>query len=281
MRPGTLDATGALVPESTARFTTGDGTPPPLHANPTVCRSDEVPVGDACVRADDESLSLRLTLSGAARFAWSLGSRVGSSVAPRGEIAIGLDGLLPATPFTIAAGAADYAGQETVFTFTTATTEPLPTLSITEVRADPAGAEPRQEYVEIENYGPRPIVLAGLRLSDSDGEGDALPAAEIAAGGRFLVVTDDFDPEDGSGGDATVPRGTVLVRVDHTLCAGGLSNSGEPVYLRDASHRRISAAPATPPPLQGVCIVRTAASMRSGDAGTFEYDPSRTCTPGR
>lgn len=283
VRAGTLDATGAPIEPGTIRFVTGDEEPlAPLHVVPSICPDDELGLDGACARVDDESVTLRIALSGPARVTWHAGSRIGSSVAPRGDVAIALDHLAASTPLTLAVVATDYAGGEAPLSFMLSTSAPLPTLSITEVRADPAGAEPRQEYVELENYGPDPIDLAGLYLSDSDSAGDALPSIVVASGARALLVTDDFDPDDrAGGGDATVPAGTMLIRVDHTLCSGGLSNSGEPVFLRDAMHHRISAAPATPPPIEGVCIVRTTTSTRSGEPGTFEYDPVGTCTPGR
>jgi hypothetical protein len=282
-RPDTRDATGAPIPASTMSFVTGDGSvPAPLRAIAATCASDELGLDTACARVDDESIRLRLALSGPARVTWNAGSRSGSTVAPRGDVAITLEDLAPSTPMTLAIIATDYGGAETPFTILASTLAPLPTISITEVRSDPAGAEPRQEYVELHNYGTVSIDLGGLFLSDSDSDGDALPSIEIAPGARVLLVTDDFDPdEDASGRDAIVPAATMLLRIDHTLCAGGLSNAGEPVFLRDALHRRISAAPATPAPMEGVCIVRTSSSMRSGEAGTFEYDPLGTCTPGR
>jgi hypothetical protein len=283
VRDGTLDATGAPVPPTTARFVTGSSaSAPPIEAVDVSCTRDEESLDGACVRADDESVSLRLALSGAARVTWQAGAHLGSSVAPRGDVTILLGDLRPASPITLTVVATDYREVETASSFDVATTEPLPTIAITEVRADPAGAEPRQEYIELLNYAREATDLSGLFLSDSDAEGDALPSFSVAAGARVLLVTDDFDPDDdASGADATVPAGTPLVRVDGTLASGGLSNSGEPLFLRDAMRRRVSSVPASPPPIEGGCVVRTSTSMRAGEPGTFEYAPLGTCTPGR
>lgn len=279
---GTVDATGAPLPPMTARFVTSDDhAAVPIEALALTCIGDEHDAPPACVRADDESIALRLALSGPARFAWTTVDRSGSGIAPRGDVAITLTALDADTGVDVALRAMGYDGRETPFALQLATTEPLVTLSIAEVRADPRGPEPRQEYVELWNYGAIAVDLAGLSLSDSAADGDALPPLSVAPGARVLVVTDDFDPDDRASGDVPVPAATPLARVDHTLCSGGLSNAGEPVFLRDALHRRISAAPATPPPIEGSCIVRTASSMRTGEPGAFEYAPLGTCTPGR
>jgi hypothetical protein len=197
-------------------------------------------------------------------------------------VAIRVDALTPSTAVSLAIDALDYAGMHLPATLALETTEPLPTISITEVRADPLGPEPRQEYVEIENYGMVPVSLEGMHLADAAAaDGDALPAVTIPPGAHALIVASGFDPDDASSGDAPVPAGAILVRVDASLGSGGLSNAGEPLYLRDAMERWISAAPASPPPREGDCIVRTSASRRAGEPGTFGYAPGSTCTPGR
>jgi hypothetical protein len=97
-----------------------------------------------------------------------------------------------------------------------------------------------------------------------------------------LIVPSEFDPDDtASGRDVVPPAGAILVRVDASLGSGGLSNSGEPLFLRDSMDRWISAAPAMPPPREAICIVRTSASRRTGEPGSFGYDAALTCTPGR
>jgi hypothetical protein len=283
VRAGALDATGAPLPVTSFRFQTGDGSASaPLEPIASECPMGQTDVGGACASGDDESISLFLALTGAARVAWVAGAATGTSVAARGEVVISLSDLLPSTATTLSVRATDYLETATELSFLVTTTERLPTLSITEVRADPCGVEPRQEYVEIENYGPAPASLANLFLSDSESDGDALPPTTVPAGARVLIVADDFETDDRAiGDDVPVPPATILVRVDHSLGSGGLSNSGEPLFLRDAMHRRISAAPATPAPREGVCMVRAASSMRTGEPGTFEYDPRGTCTPGR
>ncbi len=98
-------------------------------------------------------------------------------------------------------------------------------------------------------------------------------------GGRALLVADGFDPS--APDDTPVPPGTVLVRMGTSLGSGGLSNAGEPLFLRDPEGHRVSAAPATPPPRAGVCRVRQVDDPRTGAPGSFGYDAEGGCTPGR
>jgi hypothetical protein len=58
-----------------------------------------------------------------------------------------------------------------------------------------------------------------------------------------------------------------------------LRNDGAALFLRDASGRRLSAAPAleTRP---GQCIVRSEEPSRQGTALDFRPEPSGGCTPG-
>ena len=71
------------------------------------------------------------------------------------------------------------------------------------------------------------------------------------------------------------------MRVGTSLASGGLRNSGEALYLRDAAGHRLSAAPAKPAPQPGVCVLRRDdADPRSGEPSAFERDPAGSCTPG-
>lgn len=277
------DATGVRVPAFTSRFTTAGAAPPALAWTAPACGIGETSDATGCTRADDESVAFHGQLSAAARVAWTAFGSEGALVAPRGAVSVRVEGLATETPLRLMLRAIDYAGDTTSLALPLTTTEPLPTLSITEVRADPAGPEPRQEFVEIENYGALPVSLAGMHLADAASAiGDALPGVAIPAGAHALIVPADFDPDATAGGaDVATPPGALLVRVDASLGSGGLSNTGEPLFLRDAMDRWVSAAPAAPPPRQGVCIVRTSRGRRVGEPGSFGYDPALTCTPGR
>lgn len=281
-----LDATGAPVPALHARFETAlepDLDPPGWI--PPACARDELASESACVLADDARVVLRVRASEPVRLRLSGAGTVVRAVAPRGEAELALEGLGPSARVPALLEAIDLAGHLTRVELELATTEPLAPISITEVRADPFGSEPRQEYVELANLGASAIELEGFTLADAPGaEGDAFSGAHrIAPGARVLVVAEGFDPDDRGDGDrdVAIPPGVPLLRLDRSLASGGLSNSGEPLFLRDPLGRRVSAAPAEPAPRQGVCTVRVADDPRTGARGSFDYDAEGGCTPGR
>lgn len=119
----------------------------------------------------------------------------------------------------------------------------LPPLGLAEVLANPRGAEPAQEFVELADLrgDGEPRAWSGLRLTDlpvdalllalADGEtpGDPLPNFSTRPGERVLVVAAAYDPADGA--DPPPTPGTALLRVDASIAAGGLKNAGEPLVL--------------------------------------------------
>jgi len=103
---------------------------------------------------------------------------------------------------------------------------PAGVVAITEVLANPSGAEGKQELVELRNLGMAPVSLEGLVLEDDAGD-DALPAALLAPGGYALVLPADFLIGEAGGGEAgggdPPPRpGTLLVRIAGRLGKDGL-----------------------------------------------------------
>ena len=105
----------------------------------------------------------------------------------------------------------------------------LSPLAITEIHANPAGAEPTQEYVEVRNLGSVPVDLSGVSVEDAKGS-DMLPASTLNAGAYALIVPAAFDPA--SPVDTAPLAGTQLIHIDSRLGSDGLSNSGEIVRLR-------------------------------------------------
>jgi hypothetical protein len=275
-----VDRGGAAVGPWEARFTTGTGPPIDAAPLPIPCAVDEVETDAGCALADDRSIELRLQWNTPVRFFLSGAGRTVAAVAARG------DGLLRLAPLPADAEVVatlrviDLAGVEREEPLFVATTPPLAPLYITEVRADPRGPEPAQEYVELLNAGPLPRSLLGIALSDrADAAGDVIDAPFlIPAGGRVLLVPSGFDPLHPE--DDPVPPGALLVRIGSSLASGGLANGGEPLFLRDDAGRRLSAAPATPVPRPGVCVLRVAMDGRTGRPGTFAHDAAAGCTPG-
>lgn len=269
-----LDATGAPIGPFEAIFRTAadDEAPPPAPRPPAACAPDERATELGCVLEDDARVVLRLDAGEPVRWRWTLGGRSALGVAPRGAITIASAGLAPETTLEAVLELEGTARVTSRFLLPVGTTEPLATVAIVEVRADPSGPEPAQEYVELVNYGRAPVSLDGFALTDrADAVGDLLAGA-LAPSERALVVAASFDPDDPS--DAPIPPGVRLLRVEGPLGSGGLSNAGEPLFLRDALGRRVSAAPALAT-RAGTCIVRGGPSMR--DEADFREAP---CTPG-
>ncbi len=118
-----------------------------------------------------------------------------------------------------------------------------PPLGLTEVLANPRGAEPGQEFVELADLrtGGAAQAWSGLMLTDlpldalllawagGEAPGDPLPTFSTRPGERVLVVASGYDPADGA--DPPPAPGTTLVRVDGSIAAGGLKNAGEPLVL--------------------------------------------------
>jgi len=122
---------------------------------------------------------------------------------------------------------------------------------ITEVLANPVGAEPVQEFVEILNGSAVPVDVSGWHVADSDpaaGEdpaevGDPLPEGTLLApGATALLVAEGFVP--GAGGDPVPATGTLVVKLDGSIASSGLRNSGgESVFLSDTRGTVVSIYP--------------------------------------
>jgi hypothetical protein len=265
-----IDETGAPVGPWSARFATGedDGVAPALLS--LECALDEVELGGACALIDDAGIDLRIVAAEPVRTSLAIDGTVVRAIAPRGTAMLRARPLVPSRTYSALLHLTDLAGRSHDVPLELTTSEPLATISIVEVCADPSGPEPRQEYVEVLNYGDTPVDLAGFSITDdATVAGDVLPSPSLrlAPGQRALIVSDDFDP-------IGVPPGVPLARVSGSLGSGGLANSGEPLFLRDPMTRRISAVPAMA--AVGACVVRTGDDPRSAGS-RFEIGP---CTPG-
>ena len=114
----------------------------------------------------------------------------------------------------------------------------LPPVAITEVMAHPLGAQPAQEWVELENRGTAAVSTAGLAMAAGGGS-DPLPSALIPPGGFAIVAGAGFAADDGV--DVPPAPGALLLRLNSPTIGDGLSNSaGSAVELRDVSGRVIS-----------------------------------------
>lgn len=250
------------------------------QALPLTCAIDEQALEVGCALIDDQSISLRIQTDEAVLAALTRDENVVRSVAPDGLCTLRLASLEPSSSVELNLTLRDSAGNLTETTLTLRTSAPLATLSITEVRADPRGPEPTQEYVELWNYGSRVVELQGFTLDDrTDKLGEPFARSlRVEPQTRVLLVAEGFDADDPR--DQAPPPGANLLRLGRSLVSSGLSNTGERIFLHDALGRLVSAAPAAPKPRAGVCVVRTSTDARDGAATAFDYDPNATCTPG-
>jgi hypothetical protein len=202
------------------------------------CDPDEDRFGPGCVRVLDDRLVGR---SPAAPLLWAASGGPSTAVL---QTSPGDPFVL--TPFPAASdlllhmSAFDTAGRAIRWTFAAKTKPAMPHVVINEVLANPLGAEPSQEWVEIVNTGSVPANLAGYVLLDPGGE-TALPETILPPGGFALLVGDAFLENDGF--DVPPAGGTPLLRVP-SLGKSGLSNEGEPLLLRDEAGNTVSSFPA-------------------------------------
>jgi hypothetical protein len=146
---------------------------------------------------------------------------------------------------------------------------------VNEVYANPIGAEPAQEWVELFNDGSGAVPMGGYALADGGGS-TILPDAILAPGAYALVVNQSFVADDGV--DPPPTPGTVIVRVD-SLGQSGLSNEGEPIALFDPNGVVVSRFPAIKP-RSGVSVVRLFPDALDEDPSSFALCPAGTSTPG-
>ncbi len=274
---GLRDATTAPIDVDDVRFITAlerDAAPPTLLA-PRSCAIDERAAPWGCVLADDRSVRVAIEASEPVRFELRSSRAIARAVAPRGLFELRLGPTEPATEVRGTLSLTDLAGLVASFDVALSTLAPLAPITITEVCANPRGPEPRQEWIELGNFGDAPVSLEGLAIADrADALGTTITSARVLVpGARVLLVGEGFDPSlEG------VPPGAPLVVVGRSIVPSGIANAGEPLYLRDAAGHRLAHVPALPG-IEGLCLARRASRDPRGDASEdFDYD---ACTPGR
>jgi hypothetical protein len=277
-----LDGRGAPVGPWFAGFQTAavnDLKPPGWQQVTCALDEQQLPVG--CALVDEQSIAVRARPDEPARLHLDGAGKAMSAISEQGEATLLLDQLPAEQSFELDLVAADLAGNQIGSRLRLNTTRPLATLSITEIRADPRGPEPAQEFIELYNWGKDPIDLRGFSISDDSNKlGQVIESSVIVQPATWvLLVADSFDPDNAD--DDPPLSGATLVRLPKALTGNGLSNTGAPLFLRDTQGRRISAAPAIPKPRAGVCMIRVAANPRHGSPGSFAYDPSDGCSPGK
>jgi hypothetical protein len=276
------DARGAELEELRAEFTTsleaasGESTPLWHEAR---CGLDEQAFGAGCALLGDDHIELRIAAAPNTRIAVELSGQRSAQLPDAAGAQLGFRDLQPESEYALRVEAHDAALHMEQATFMLKTAPPLARLTISEIYADPNGTEATQEFVEVWNYGDRALALSGVTLSDSAAEPGTPFDGTLAlpADARALLVPVEFDPA--SALDPTLAQGTRLLRATRTLTRAGLSNAGEPLYLRDGEGHRLSAAPAIAA-RRGQCLVRSTNDESATDPDSFEYAAGGGCTPG-
>lgn len=155
------------------------------------------------------------------------------------------------------------------------TSSPIARIVINEVMANPVGPEPQQEWVELYNDGSTSAQLTGWQLQDASGA-ITLPSARIMPGQFALIVAHDYDPHCWL--DTPAPPSVQLIRVPQ-VATGGISNSGEPLRLVDATLREVSRIPAIASKRAGHSIARVTPQAPDDAPESFRLHPNGG-TPG-
>jgi hypothetical protein len=245
--------------------------PQALAESPVACSIGE-PWFGACLEVLDDRVRVTpaaqdLLFALAAPHETVLAARAGT----RGLL---LRGLTPNTDVELIGSVLASGGGRELF-HTRVTTAPARRhLVLNEVLANPAGAEPDAEWLELVNDSDRPCSLSDLWLEDSSGHVQ-LPDAVLGPGEIALIVSDRFRA---SGLDVAVPDGVRLLRVP-SLGARGLSNQGEALLLV-GPEGVISRFPLLAAPHAGFSLARRALDGSDDDPAGFAEQRGVGATPG-
>ena len=272
------DGHGATVTELRAEFSTQSALDPIVPVwQQTPCAIDELALPIGCALVTDQRVDFQLFQNPAMRVLAQLADQRIAVLPASMSSPLGFQGLVADRTYTLTLESIDASLHAEQISWPLRTAAPLPKLSISEVNANPHGAEPQQEYVELWNFGDESQSLAGMSLSDSASDlGAALPEqAVLAPGARALLVSDTFDPADER--DPRPAPGSLLIRVGKSVTRAGLANTGERLYLRTAAGERVSTAPSSPTAREGQCLARATGDPRSPDPAEWVL---AACSPG-
>jgi hypothetical protein len=210
------------------------------------CGADEVGLGRACARVEDDRLVVGPSTE-TALYVFDNGGAIARRV---GGPELGFEwlGLEPATTQNVRVAIVTTSGVASLELWVT-TLPARPRLEISEVMANPVGPEPQQEWIELHNAGAAPAETDGVELFDAAGS-VPLPSFTLAPGERALLVREDFDV----GLERAVLDEGKLLRLP-SLGGNGLSNEGEALSLR-RDGIVLSEAPPEPKPKAGSSVAR-------------------------
>ncbi|HTM46001.1 MAG TPA: lamin tail domain-containing protein [Polyangiaceae bacterium] len=237
------------------------------------CQAGWQQLGPGCSQVQDDRLLIQPP-NGASLWLLSSDAIGLNHVAPDGS-EFALRGLSPSQPQVLAfkvllEGGARFDGTAS---FTT-----LPArdhLVINEVLANPLGAEPAQEWIELYNDGTQSLDLANFQLADEVGKVD-LPTQVVAAGEYAVLTSDRYQT---GGPDVEFAAGAHWVPMP-SLSAGGLSNAGEALQLISISGTVLSRFPAIAAKTGGVSIARRIPDAPDDQPQSFAQHAAPGASPG-
>jgi hypothetical protein len=157
---------------------------------------------------------------------------------------------------------------------------------ISEILFNPRGAEPAQEFIEIQNIGSKPLSLDGWMIDDNgDKNGDIIETTElIFEGGYGVIIGEKYNLN--SPVDSGIFESAVILRVKGSLGSSGLRNDGETVELYDPFGRAVSCylnffSGSALHSQQGVSIERIEPSGLESSAKNWAFNRNLSSTPGR
>lgn len=238
-----------------------------------VCATPEIDFGPGCATVEDD----RLTVTNAQLpLLWRVETGALArleSVSPGDRFV--LSGLQPSSELSLSGSVVSLDGLEASFSVLITTAPARPRVVLTEVLANPAGAEPAAEWVEIVNAGAAAVNLLGFTLADGAGP-TPLPAARLAPGDYALIVRDDYAP---GGTDVPPAPATLLIRVPQ-LGKSGLANAGEILSLSNPQGVTLSTFPALPARRAGVSMARRTPEAPDGEPTSFGEHAAPGASPG-
>jgi hypothetical protein len=249
----------------------GADTAPPVE--PAACSPVEVPFGPGCAEVLDDRVIVRPPFD---RVLWAIDAGRGplvraSSGGARFVVRLAGD----ADPAPVRLTTIDRQASIATVDLSVRRAPGRNHVVVSEVYANPVGAEPAQEWVELFNDGSSAASIGGCTLSDGGGSA-ILPDAILAPGAYALVVNPSFVADDGV--DPPPAQGTLIVRVG-SLGQSGLSNEGEALVVRDPDGLVVSWFAAVKPK-SGVSVVRLSPDALDEDPTSFALCPAGTSTPG-
>ncbi len=265
---GLRDATGHTLAPSEVRFTTAAS---PDRQAPRLAELSCTPdaqriAGAACLLSQDERATLTVLADEPARVSLRTAQAAVAAIGGHEPVRLRLDGLKPSSEAIAALTVVDAAGNRFEEAITIATSPALARISIDEVRSDPLGPEPQQEFVELLSSAAEATSIMGYAITtDPSAKGRRITTdLAVLPGERVLVVAERFDVADTR--DGPLAPGLRIARLDGPL---SLANGGHALVLRDRDGRRLDETPTLAAP-EGACSAR----MPSGAFATA------TCTPG-